>query len=186
MTPVLRQICSGTSEWVMHFIPHVGSMFISTIDLMATALPLPDIEFNSYNGQGLTNNISRSVRPSGFWMYVCLSVCLSVWLTVSRSSSVYPVVRPSIWMCVYLAVRMCVCLDVCVLVCVDVCVLVRVDVCVCPSGCMCTCPSGCMCQYVSLSVWILDVCVSVSVFLFLRLLSCVVLCQSKCTAKMFC
>ena len=91
----------------MHFIPHVGSMFISTKDLMVTALPLPDIEFNTYNGQVvLTKKTSHPVCPSGLLMYVsvCLFVRLLVCVVIRQSSvrpSVHPAVRP-VWLSVSL------------------------------------------------------------------------------------
>ena len=71
--------------------------------------------------------------PVGTWASVCLSVCLSVYLSVTLS----------VCLSIYLSVPLCLCLSVCPFVSLSVCLSLCVSVCL--SVNLCGCVSICLC-----------------------------------------
>ena len=94
-----------------------------------------------------------------------MSVCLSVYMSVSMTLSLKCPVVPR-WQSLSVCLSVCLsgCLSVCLSVCLSgcLCLSVRLSVCVCLSGCLSVCLSGCLCLSVRLSVC-LSVRLSVSV-----------------------
>jgi len=81
-------------------------------------------------------------------MYVCVYVCVCVCLYVCVC--IYVCVSVCMYVCVYVCVCVCVCMYVCV--CVFVCVCVYVCMCVCVYVCICS-RTGCRYTYSSCSVY---------------------------------